>query len=168
MPCDAGTLDLTQLAGSDPGLSTLPDPEPQAASIIQPTSEAYRFQAPVVESESPPQFSGQQYLAPGTENSSAPPPYGSLGYHQHYPHAGNVDPFHPHASFAALESSMAASTPQSRPPDPYSFQMHTRPVPEPAAAAASATAAAAVEHGRRKRTAELSAAGGRAKRVRQG
>lgn len=159
----------------------MPEPEPPATGIMQAASEAYRFQeipriqrtapqVPTAESDAPPhmapQFPGQQYLAPAAASPTGPAPYGGLGYYQHYPHAGNVDPYHAHTNFTAVEPPMAVATPQSRQPDPYAFAMPPRTVVEPtaavAAAAAAATAAAAaavvsaaaVGEGARKRAAE--------------
>eukprot|EP00752_Nemacystus_decipiens_P009884 g8817.t1 len=65
-----GTLDLTRLAGSDPGPSPAPEPEPPASGIMHAASEAYRFQemprmamaasqAPAVEPETPQHMSPQ-------------------------------------------------------------------------------------------------------------
>lgn len=145
----AGTLDLTQLAGSDPGPPPVPEPEPPATGIMHAASEAYRFQemprmpmatpqAPVIEPETPqhmtpPQFPGQQYLPPAGANSAGSAPYGGLGYYQHYPHAGTVDPYHPHSSDHFVPA--MAAPPQNRQPDPYTFPMPPRPVVEPAAIA---------------------------------
>ena len=145
---DTGTLDLTQLAGSDPGPPPVPEPEPPASGIMHAASEAYRFQemprmpmatsqAPVIEPETPqhmaPQFPGQQYLPPSGAGTAGPAPYGGLGYYPHYPHAGPVDPYHPHASDHFVPS--MAAPPQSRQPDPYTFPMPPRPVVESVAIA---------------------------------
>lgn len=154
--CSPGTLDLTQLAGSDPGPSPVPEPEPPASGIVHAASEACRFQqiprmpratsqAPAVETETPPrmaspQFPGQQYLPPATASPTGPAPYGGLGYYQHYPHA---DPYHPHSNDHF--GPPMPTPPQSRQPDPYTFPIPPRPVPEPAAA---------VGEGARKRAAD--------------
>eukprot|EP00903_Cladosiphon_okamuranus_P013909 g12937.t1 len=142
-----GTLDLTQLAGSDPGPSPAPEPEPPASGIMHAASEAYRFQemprmamaasqAPAVEPETPqhmsPQFPVQQYLPAAGASPTGPPPYGGLAYYQHYPHAGVVDPYNPHPT-DHFGASMASS-PQTLPPDPYAYVSSARPVIEQASA----------------------------------
>lgn len=177
-PRVSGTLDLTQLAGSDPGPSPVPEPEPQPSGIMHAASEAYRFQemprmprtapqAPVVEPETPPhlappQFAAQQYLPTAAVSPTGPAPYGGLGgYYQHYPphpqRAANVDPYHSHPN-DPFGPPMTAP-PQSHPPDPYGFPM-ARPVVD---------AAPVVGEGARKRAVEaaaVAAAAANAKRVR--
>ncbi|CBJ26123.1 conserved unknown protein [Ectocarpus siliculosus] len=137
-----GTLDLTQLAGSDPGPPPAPEPEPPASGIMHAASEAYRFQemprmaiaasqAPTVEPETTqhmaPQYPVQQYLPAAGASPTGPPPYGGLAYYQHYPHA--VDPYSPHST-DHYGPHMAAPQQQALPPDPYAFATAGRPVVE--------------------------------------
>lgn len=94
-------------------------------------------QAPSVEPETPqhmsPQFPVQQYLPAAGASPTGPPPYGGLAYYQHYPHAGAVDPYntHPPDHFGAA----MASSPQTLPPDPYTYVSSARPVIEQGSAA---------------------------------
>lgn len=175
--CASGTLDLTQLAGSDPGPSPAPEPEPPASGIMHAASEAYRFQemprmamaasqAPAVEPETPqhmsPQFPVQRYLPAAGASPTGPPPYGGLAYYQHYPHAGAVDPYNPHST-DHFGTSMASS-PQTLPPDPYAYVSSSRPVVEQASAAgdgtrkraSDGTVASSASAGKRARTDETS------------
>lgn len=91
-------------------------------------------QTPTIESEAPqhmaPQFPGQQYLPPTAVSPTGPAPYGGLGYYPHYaPHAGSVDPYHPHPNDRF--GPPMATPPQTHQPDPYTFPMPQRPVVEP-------------------------------------
>lgn len=137
----SGTLDLTQLAGTDPGP---PVPEHEAQAGVMHPTEAYQYQdmshmagvAPhPTDAEGQhvaPQFHGQQYLPPTAAGAVVATQYGGVTYqYQHYPHGPSVDPFNPHATdhFGGVRP----AAPQGHPADPYTLPVPPNPTEDPAA-----------------------------------
>lgn len=132
----SGTLDLTQLAATDPGPPPVSEHE-VPAGMIHP-AESYRFQdmsqtpagTHAVDAEGQhvaQQFTGQQFLPTAAAAVSASTQYGTLNYHyQHYPHAAGVDPFVAHGG-GHFSGTMAGAR-QDHQPDPYVLQNTQNPM----------------------------------------
>lgn len=147
-------LDLTQLAGADPGPASAAEHE-IPAGIMHP-ADSYRYQdvsrmpgggAHAVDSDGQhlaQQYAGQQYLPSTSANASASVQYGALGYHyQHYPHAAGVESFSTHAADHYAGTAPAPS--QGHQPDPYAIATTPTPAVEVTAAAAAAAAVTVAE-----------------------